>query len=265
MKDKTHAIPIRCTDYSDSSQVVSLFTRDIGLLDGLAKGAHRAKSSFQGPFDLAVLYEVVYYERRTTGLSVLTDTSVIDGYRGLRRRWERHLAATHVLEFLRAVATHGEEAAELFDLVVRTFRTLEKVEGGEQVQSVVLGFDLRALRLLGLLPPVSACVWCGRPWPASNREVFLSAQEGGLVCRSCREKQAIARGAKVSGAAIRVLRHLAEAEIPGEAGFDTAEWQEMERDWREHRRFLARTVREMRTRLLERELTVLESAGGFRL
>ncbi len=108
MKQKTLAIPVRLTDYSNSSQVVSLFTADAGALDGLAKGAHRPKGSFQSPFDLAILYEVVYIERRSPGLSILTEAAVLDGYRGLRCRWERYIGATHVLEFLRAVVTQGE-------------------------------------------------------------------------------------------------------------------------------------------------------------
>ena len=261
MKQKTLAIPIRLTDYSNSSQVVALLTPDVGALDGLAKGAYRLKGSFQSPFDLAILYEVVYVERRSSGLSILTEASVIDGYRGLRWSWERYIGATHVLEFLRAVVTHGEEASELFDLVVSTFRSLCRADAPGQIESLLLGFDLRALCLLGLLPPVSACVRCGRPWPPSNREVFLSVQEGGLVCRACRESQRVARGVHVAGAVVRVLKALAEAELDdGEAGQD-GEWQAIEPDWRRHRRFLTRTVKEMRTRLLERELTVLESAG----
>ncbi len=260
MKQKTLAIPIRLTDYSNSSQVVSLLTPDVGALDGLAKGAYRLKGSFQSPFDLVILYEVVYLERSSSGLSILTEASVIDGYRGLRKSWERYIGATHVLEFLRAVVTHGEEASELFDLVVSTFRSLCRADAPGQIESLLLGFDLRALCLLGLLPPVSACVRCGRPWPPSNREVFLSAQEGGLVCRVCREKQRVARGVHVAGAVVRVLKALAEAELGGEADQDR-EWQAIEPDWRRHRRFLTGTVKEMRTRLLERELTVLESAG----
>ena len=42
-----------------------------GLLEGIAKGAHRPKNSFQGPFDLAAIYDLVYLKRKNPGLSIL--------------------------------------------------------------------------------------------------------------------------------------------------------------------------------------------------
>ncbi len=141
--------------------------------------------------------------------------------------------------------------------MVSTFRSLSRAERPDRIESLLLGFDLRALRLLGLLPPVSACVGCGRPWPPSDREVFLSVQEGGLVCRTCRGKRQVARGIHVAGAFVRVLKALTEGDLVDDVAEWDREWRAVEPDWHRHRRLLARTVGEMRTRLLERELTSL--------
>ena len=45
------AVCLRCWDYSETSQTVSLLTREHGILRGLAKGAKRPKASFSGGFD----------------------------------------------------------------------------------------------------------------------------------------------------------------------------------------------------------------------
>jgi DNA repair protein RecO (recombination protein O) len=185
MKRKTLAIPVRSVDYSDSSQVVSFFTRDHGILDGLAKGAHREKNSFQGPFDLAVLYEVVFIERRSAGLAIITEAALLDGLRGLRRRWKEYAGACHLLEFIRAVAMPGDAAPQLFDLALETLRTLA-APGAGGPEGLLARFDVRALRLLGLLPPVDACVGCGREWPGGGRSVYFSPRAGGILCRACR-------------------------------------------------------------------------------
>ena len=84
------------------------------------------------------------------------------------------------------------------------------------------------------------------------------------MCRACRERQQVARGAHVAGAVVRVLKALAEAELDGESRRPdgAGSGRSVEPDWRRHRRLVSRTIKEMRTRLLERELTVLKSAGS---
>lgn len=251
MSKKAWAIPIRCVDYSNSSQVVTLFSDRTGLVEGIAKGAHRPNSSFQGPFDLAVLYDVVFLERRSSGLVLLTESTVLDGFRGLRTSWARYLAASHVIEFLRTVITSGEEAGPLFALVLRTFHDLATYDESE-LSSVLLSFDLQALRLLGLLPPVRACVKCGRLWPESQSAAFFSPCAGGLVCRTCRQSSPELSTRRLAGGAIRLLQYLSESE-------EARPVAELESDWQLHRRLITSTIHEMRNHLLERELTVLKS------
>ena len=120
MKLKTLAIPIRCVDYSNTSQIISMFSREEGLLEGIAKGAHRPRNSFQGPFDLAVIYDVVYLKRRTPGLSIIAEAEVVDGWRGLRSCWKRHILASQLVEFLRGVSLPADRTPALFDLAAKT-------------------------------------------------------------------------------------------------------------------------------------------------
>ncbi|MCH7602254.1 MAG: recombination protein O N-terminal domain-containing protein, partial [Planctomycetes bacterium] len=54
-----YAICIRRWDFSETSQTVSLFTRESGIIRGLAKGAKREKGNFSGGFDLLTLGQVV--------------------------------------------------------------------------------------------------------------------------------------------------------------------------------------------------------------
>ncbi len=216
MKRKTLAIPIRCSDYSNSSQVVSLLARDVGLIEGIAKGAYREKGSFQGPFDLAVLREVVYVERRS-GLAILTESSVLDGFRGLRTSWRRFVASCHVLEFLRLVTVAGEPVPELFDIAAGTLARVGEAPENE-VSALVFHFELRALRVLGFLASIDACVACRRPWPGEARPAIFLPQEGGLLCRRChRRKYGAVRGRALPGTVVKTLHDLAETSDTGPA------------------------------------------------
>jgi DNA repair protein RecO (recombination protein O) len=249
MKFKTQAIPIRVVDFSNTSQVVALFTRERGLVDGIAKGAHRPQSGFQGPFDLAVLYEVVVFDRRASGLSILTESTVLDGLRGLRSKWFRHVAACHVLEFLRVVAVAGEREAALFDAAKTALEALGEAPA-RTMGAILTRFDARALAALGLLAPIRACVACGREWPGERRGAFVSPKDGGLLCRLCRDRLH-APGEALDGRAVRLLQLLAADVLPAEstAGLDEA--------WTRWGTKVASVVSRLRNQLLEREFSAL--------
>ncbi|MHC4433863.1 MAG: DNA repair protein RecO, partial [Planctomycetota bacterium] len=48
MLTKDMAICIRAVDYSETSQIVTLFARDTGKIGAIAKGSKRPKSKFDG-------------------------------------------------------------------------------------------------------------------------------------------------------------------------------------------------------------------------
>ncbi len=256
MKRKTLAIPVRLVNFSDTSQVLTVFTRDHGLVEAIAKGAHREKNAFQGPFDLAVLSEIVFAERAPDrGLAILVEASVVDGFRGLRAGWGSWSGAAFIVEYLRAVGTHGEPAAELFDLacwtLARLARLSESASPRGALAAVLSAFEARALRLLGFAAPFEACASCGRPWSRSDRAVFFSPQHGGILCGRCREREPDRRGLTVPGKVLRILDSLAagppESTIEAAAAIDES---------------LAPPLRRLldlqRTFALEREMGMLE-------
>lgn len=215
MKLKTLAIPIRCVDYSNTSQIVSLFSREEGLLEGIAKGAHRPKNAFQGPFDLAAIYDLVYLKRRTPGLSILAEAEVVDGWRGLRTCWKRHIAASQLIEFLRGVSLPADRNPELFDLAARTL-TLFSTDSISSIPWYMMHFEIRALHLLGFLGAVDACAVCGLPWPGGSRPAYFNPLAGGLVCRKCDAKSESFPGGSITlpGSGVTLLKNLSELSAP---------------------------------------------------
>ena len=229
MKRKTLAIPIRCVDYSNTSQVVSLFSREEGLLEGIAKGAHRPKNSFQGPFDLAAIYDLVYLKRKNPGLSILAEAEVVDGWRGLRACWKRYIAASQLLEFLRGVSLPADRNPELFDLAVRTL-TYFSNDSVDKIPWYMLHFEIRALHLLGFLGAVDACTVCDLPWPGGSRPAYFNPLAGGLVCRSCNAKSQTIPGGSITlpGSGVRLLKDLSQqAAPPSSNGIEKKNFQQV--------------------------------------
>ncbi len=62
--EKTLALVLRVVEFSETSLIVTLFTRDFGKVRGLAKGARRPKGPFESALDLRSLCRIVFLRNR---------------------------------------------------------------------------------------------------------------------------------------------------------------------------------------------------------
>src|SRR5690606_23893514 len=79
--EKTDAIVIRLAGFSESSRVVTLFTREHGKISALAKGAKRLKGAFESALDLLSSVRVVFIRKTAANLDLLTEAQLITRFR----------------------------------------------------------------------------------------------------------------------------------------------------------------------------------------
>src|SRR6476646_11253288 len=81
-------ICLRKLQYSETSQILTLFARDHGITRVIAKGAHRrtkaGASKFDGGVDLLDVGDAVFTGDPGRDLGTLTEWSLRDGHRALR-------------------------------------------------------------------------------------------------------------------------------------------------------------------------------------
>ncbi len=179
--EKTEGLVLRRTDYSNTSLIVSLYTRQYGRLDVIAKGARRDKSSFHGVLDLANHVQVVYYRHARAGIHTLSECSLLDDFPGLRTELFRFYAGSNVLELISSLTVADDRHLDLFELALGGLSALSA--GRNPAASLVI-FQTDLLRLLGYLPVFFECVSCGKSVLA-DKKVFFSVLKGGSLCLAC--------------------------------------------------------------------------------
>lgn len=182
---RTLAITLRRYDYSETSQVLHLYTRDYGKVHCLAKGAKRPKSSFRGAFDVLALCDVIRLEKQPGALDLLTAAEILRDYREVRLDVRRFGAASYVCDLVDEFTLEGQPQPDLFDLLRLT---LEGLAAGRPLVASVFTFEMRLLRILGHIPRLGECGSCLRR--LSGPEAYFSARDGGAVCIRCRPKDA---------------------------------------------------------------------------
>jgi DNA repair protein RecO (recombination protein O) len=145
----TSGIVLRTSDWSETSVIVTWFTRDLGKLRTVAKGAHRPKSPFRGKLDLFYLDDIVYVPSRRGELHTLAECYVENPFVRIRERLDLYTAASYCCELVDLATELEGTVPELFELLAGSLLALD--EGRITPISVPL-FELLALDCLGFRP-----------------------------------------------------------------------------------------------------------------
>lgn len=202
--EKSLAIVLRVVEFSETSCVVTLFTREFGKIGALAKGARRPKSSFESALDLLAICRVVFLHKASDTLDLLTEAKLERRFRAGQRDLARLYAGYYVAELLDKLTDNADPHVDLYDLAQAALVSLDDTAS---VADTVLRFEMQTLQILGHLPSLSQCVECGQELPAAPRYWF-GMLAGGVLCRNCRGGQR--NVVSVSAGAIELLRRAAD-------------------------------------------------------
>lgn len=146
--EKTEAVLIGRSRYSETSLIVHWCSPDMGLFRTMAKGALRPKSPFAGLLDLFVSAELRFTRSKTGDLHTLAEAHWTNPRLPLRSSYGRVLAATYLVKLIAlAVEPHAPLPA-IYELLVKA---LDYLAEHDPSRALVERFELRLAEDLGLV------------------------------------------------------------------------------------------------------------------
>lgn len=227
----TPAVVLKTWRYSETSKVVRLATRDLGVQSAIAKGALRPRSRFGAGLELLSEGVAHLYHRESRDLQVLGAFDLVGLRRGLAREVSRFAGATALAEIVLRMAP----AAPLPGAYDALTAGLDALVGSAttDVDAAALRAAWVLLGALGFEPSVARCARDGTPLELEpGGDVAFSIGEGGVLCARCAPASGLTR---LPPRAYRDLRALNDPAAPLPA-LDPAHATA-------HRRLLARFVR----------------------
>lgn len=192
---KDIAIALRRLDYSETSQVLSMLTREHGQQRIIAKGIKRGtKARVAVGIDLLEMGRIVFSQRsgREDALATMTEWRQEDNFPHLRRDLVRCYAAQYAAEVTSHLTEPHDPHPALFDALCRLLGDLKDADA----LRALVGYLWLMLREIGLRPELARCMNCSREVSA-DRVLFFSSRQGGAICRDCEpsmvEKRRISR------------------------------------------------------------------------
>lgn len=177
---RDRAVVLRQHKLGEADRIVSLLTRDHGLVRAVAKGVRRTRSKFGSRLEPFAYIDVQLHPGRN--LDIVTQVVSIESFASdIVSDYGRYTSACAVLETAERLA--GEERAPAPALHRLTAGALRAVAAGVRARELVLdAYLLRAMGISGWAPALTECARCATPGP--HRAFHVAA--GGSVCVHCR-------------------------------------------------------------------------------
>jgi len=204
------AVVLGRLDYSETSQVLVLFSREHGKVRAIAKGIKRGtKKRFATGIDLLDVGMVVLHVRheRQEGLASLSEWNQTKSLSGLREKLFRLHGAQYVSEITAQLTEDWDPHPELFDALIEALVSLG--DAREPLGDTVR-YQASLLTSIGAMPRLDACMSCER----SDDLLYFSSFEGGLLCKHCEANHVEKR--ELSPGLIESLRRVVRGESAGE-------------------------------------------------
>ena len=184
-QEKTDALVIRLADWSESSRVVTLFTRDFGKISVIAKGAKRLRSAFEAGLDLLSECRIVFLRKSSSSLDILTESQLQSRFTPAEGSLSALYGGYYLAELLGGLTEEYDPHPELYEVAVET---LHRLMAETDINLAITRFELVLLREIGQLPEFDACLVCDRPLTEGTTFSYWVSQ-GGLICADCRKPE----------------------------------------------------------------------------
>lgn len=212
--EKALAIVVRGTDWSETSRIATLFTREFGRVRGLAKGGRRLRSGFEIAFDLLSVCHVVFLRKASGGLDLFTEAQLVERFPNLRKELPALYAGYYIAELLADGTQDYDPHPSLFD----SAREMLRAMSADAMPVLVSRFELAWLKELGYSPRLDACAVCGAEDDLADSygRVAYGPTAGGVLCPRCQPGARDRRLLSDSGFA--GLKSLVGGQDPGGVG-----------------------------------------------
>lgn len=173
---KTDGLVVRQVNYKDNDQILTVLTKEHGLMTLKARGVRSRSSRLKGACQLLAYSEFTVFENR--GFHTIDEANAIQMFPELRTDIELLSLASYFAQVAEVLSQEDMPNPELLSLTLNAFYALcRRLCTPELVKAA---FELRAACLGGYTPELSGCAVCGDPEPDR-----FDVRGGILCCASC--------------------------------------------------------------------------------
>ncbi|MEG1310366.1 MAG: DNA repair protein RecO [Romboutsia sp.] len=176
----TQGIVLKAVRYEENDVILTLFTRKLGKVAVLAKGAKRNKSPLLSSSQLFSYSN--YTLKRQGSMYRVSQSDIIKSFYDISYDIESFSYATYITKLVEGSTLENQTNNRLFILLAQSLHLYTQKDLDKKF--ITRAFELKFLDYIGFRPVVNRCCICG----SQNLEyVVFNVDEGGILCSICSE------------------------------------------------------------------------------
>ena len=176
-----NGVVLRELQMKESDKVITVLTRELGVISIYAKGAMRLKNKFHSSTGLFTYSEFVVFEGKGDRMYQLNEAVTKNVFYNLSTSIENISLAMYMAELVCEVVVPDEVSNDILRLFLNCLHML--CEGKWDPLMTKAAFEMRLVSDVGFRPNLVGCRKCGR---YENDMMFLDIDAGNLICPPCR-------------------------------------------------------------------------------
>lgn len=208
---RTIGIVFKKEDRGEADQLLTVYTKDFGKIEVLAKAVRKINSKLRSGAELFMLSEIEFIQGKTH--KTLTDAIPLEKFYNIRKSLIRLQIAFAVSDLITQLAVPQEADLAQDALIKETFHQLNNLAvKTDRFFLLGLYFFWNFITRFGYAPEIYNCVSCEKKLVPGD--LYFSPALGGAVCGLCFPKIKKSAGGKITPETIKILRILIEKKWP---------------------------------------------------
>ena len=167
--------------YKESSKIINIYTKDMGIIGCISKGCKSLKSKLRLASE-KFAYGTFHISYKENGLSTLVEADIEDYFINIKSDIVRISYLSYICELSSKVFKECNDK-QVYPLMISA---IKKLEEGFEPKVITNILELKYLNYIGINLNLDECVSCG-----SSKISTISLQKGGYICSNCRTNEVI--------------------------------------------------------------------------
>lgn len=178
----TDAINLKSYNLSDADKIIVMYSKENGLIKGVAKGCKKPKSKLGARMDLLQANQLMLYKGKN--LDTICEAKSLNTFKHTRQDIDKLLYSTYISEIVNNFGVENDPSSqEVYDLLYKALEKISEAQDKNSVMIAVIKFQLKIMEIVGFGVELDTCLCCREQIMDNN--MYFSSKMGGVICEEC--------------------------------------------------------------------------------